>query len=210
MLLLVPKLEADQGLHGPPLIIADLFGGRLFLLLAILAYQTAASGIWAYVSLIGLSADIPTDDVSLYIAISGMLGLAGALLPVINGKRFGRLYWVLAGAAVSICAALMLTYSFIPSLYIGAMVMLFFAWPAVLSYLLAVSAEFDPSGQLSTIANVVSSLGLATGPLLGASLLDDGNYSLMLYSCAGIFLVSLLVLYKPVQMTESDGGMSQT
>lgn len=178
--------------------------GRAFLLLsAITLYQIAASAIWAYVGLIGVSADIAANSVNTYIAITGLLGLAGAMLPVVCGRRFGRLNLVLVGMVLSGTAAVLLNFSQHNFIYVIAMALLFFSWPAVLSYLLAVSAEIDSSGKLSTIAAVVSSVGLATGPLLASSLLDNNNYSSILYCCATLFSLTSLLMFKPVQSHEN-------
>ena len=177
----------------------------LLLMLAILFYQCAASAIYAYVGLIGLEAKFANESVNTYIATTGLLGLLGAMLAMINGNRFGRLYWIVAGVILSIIAALMLSASpLTPVLYIAAMALLFFSWTAVLSYLLAVTAEMDTSGRLSTIAAVVSSVGMGTGPLLASSLLDSGDFSVMLYTCAAIFLMSIIFLYKPVKIQEKE------
>ncbi len=180
-----------------------LSGNALLLLSAILLYQCGASAIWAYVGLIGQEAGIQDDSVSLYIAGTGMLGLLGAALPVMTGNRWGRLLWVVAGVALSLAAAVMLRSSQIVPLYVGSMALLFFSWPAVQSFLLAVTAEMDPSGRLSTAAAVVSSVGLASGPLLASSLLGDGNFATMLLACAAIFGLSLVLLLRPVQAFES-------
>jgi predicted MFS family arabinose efflux permease len=174
---------------------------NLLLMLAMLIYQTAASGIWAYVGLVGLSAARSAEAVSTYIAAAGLLGLAGAMLPVLGGKRFGRLYWVLPGIALSASAAAALVASQSTALYLSAMAGLFFAWPAVQSYLLAVSADLDRSGQLAAVAGVVSYAGLASGPLLASSLLQDNDFSIMLYSSAALFLLAGALLIKPVRAT---------
>ena len=175
----------------------------LLLMLAVLAYQIAASAIWAYVGLVGLDAGIAADDVSMYIAITGMLGLVSAMVPVVCGKRW-RLYWVLSGTGLSAIAALLLNDPVSAPLYVVAMALLFSSWPAVQSFLLAVTADMDSTGQLSTVAGVVSSVGLASGPLLASSLLDSGNFSPMLYTCALIFTSCLVLLFKPVQAQEES------
>ncbi|MDP2559647.1 MFS transporter [Psychrobium sp. 1_MG-2023] len=203
IMLLLPALTLNDNVTERTM---TLSGGRaqvVLLLLAITLYQVAASAIWAYVGLIGHNASFSPDDVTLYIAITGLLGLIGAMLPVINGKRYGRLYWVVGGLVMSLVSALLLSVSQLSLLsYVIAMALLFFSWPAVYSYLLAVTAELDESGRLSTIAAMVSSVGLASGPLLASALLDTGDYSTMLYSCAVFFLVSLLLLLKPVRAQE--------
>jgi len=173
------------------------------LLGAILAYQTAASGIWAYIGLIGYGARLGAEDVSLYVATTGMLGLAGAMLPILNGKRLGRLFWVRSGVVLSGLAAIGLIYSILTWMYVLSMALLFFSWPAVLSYLFAVGAEMDGSGRFATLANVVSSLGLATGPLLASSMLGDGNYTSMLLGSAALFGVSMVLVIKPVRLHDA-------
>ncbi|MEM9635257.1 MAG: MFS transporter [Pseudomonadota bacterium] len=203
-LLFLPALSLNGKSVRQTAPLPGLFGNSLLLLSAIILYQVAASAIWAYVGLIGHRAGIAAENVSLYIATTGLLGLLGAMLPVINGNRFGRLYWITAGIALSITASAVLSISQLTSpLYLISMALLFFSWPAVQSYLLAVTAEMDRSGRLSTIAAVVSSVGLATGPLLASVLLDGGSFSMMLYTCAVVFLMSFLLLFRPVQAREN-------
>lgn len=203
-LLFLPALPLAQKADKQTSATAKILGKPLLLLTAITLYQVAASAIWAYVGQIGLTAKFSEENVSIYIATTGLLGLFGAMLPVLTGNRFGRYSWIIAGTALSLIAALMLTlvkpYSNnIALIYISAMAILFFAWPAVLAYLLAIISDLDASGQLASIAAVVSSIGLATGPLLAASLLNGASYSPMLFSCALIFLFTALCLIKPIQ-----------
>ena len=204
-MMFLPALTLESKSIKQSTALPGVVGNTLLLLLAITCYQIAASAIWTYIGLIGLGANIDTESVSMYIAATGLLGLLGSMLPVINGNRFGRLYWVIAGVLLSVISALMLSFSpLTPLIYILSMALLFFSWPAVQSYLLAVTAELDDSGRLSTIAAVVSSVGLASGSLLGSSLLGDGEFSMMLYICAIIFLLSLVLLFKPVLAKEKE------
>ena len=172
----------------------------LLLMVGMFLYLLAASAIWAYVGLIGLTAGMSTESVSVSIAATGLLGPVGAMLPVISGKRFGRRVWVTSGVALSTISAVMLIYSEVYTIYVLAMSLLFFAWPAVQSYLLAVTAEMDTSGQLSTVGSVVASVGLASGPLVASSLLGEGEYSIMLCVSAAIFLLAIILLAKSVQV----------
>lgn len=202
LILLWANIPLNTYSSGRSMLLPSEYRRAFLLLLAIMFYQIAASAIWAYVGLIGSAAGIAAELVSAYIAVTGLLGLLGAMVPVINGKRYGRLSWLLAGVALSVLAALLLNFSARRVLYVLAMALLFISWPAVQSYLLAVIAELDGSGKLATIAAVVSFVGLATGPLLASALLDNGNFSLMLYTCAVIFSISGLFLLKPVAAQE--------
>ncbi|WNO08610.1 MFS transporter [Teredinibacter sp. KSP-S5-2] len=207
-LIFLPRLQHKPKAALPGTSFSTMFAYALLLLLSIAFYQVGASAIWAYVGLIGLGAGIADESVSVYIALTGLLGLLGAALPVISGNRFGRLHWVVAGVVLSMLSAALLRFSTQASVYVVAMALLFFSWPAVLSFLLAVTSELDSSGRLSTIANVVSFIGLASGPLLGASLLDNGNFSMMLNACVITFLLSLFLLFKPVRVQEQGLGVS--
>lgn len=189
----IATVKRGQGTDVQPIIL---------LLLAIAAYQLAASAIWAYVGLIGLDAAISHDNVNNAIAATGLLGLLGALLPIVTGRCYGRLRWLLSGSAFSIIAAVLLNFAAQPGLYLFAMALLFFAWPAMQAYLFAVSAAFDGSGRLSSIATLVASVGMASGPLMASRLLAPNDFSTLLYCCAAIFLLSFLLLLRPVQTLE--------
>ncbi|MBS7663688.1 MFS transporter [Pseudomonas lalucatii] len=196
----LPALPANSTSAAPA---GPLPANAVLLLSAILGYQAAASGIWAYVGLIGRDAGLAAEPVSQYIAATGLLGLLGAMLPVIRSNRSGRLYWVIAGMAMSIAGAVLLSYARYTALYVVAMALLFFAWPAVQSFLLAVSADMDNTGRLSAVAGLAAYAGLASGPLFAASLLDSGSFAVVLYNCAATFFVSFLLLFRPVQAKES-------
>ncbi|MCC5852370.1 MAG: MFS transporter [Alkalimonas sp.] len=181
----------------------------LLLLAAMLAYQIAASAIWAYAALIGTAAGMPHESVSTTLAVTGMLGLLGALLPMMLGNRYGRLPWLLAGCVFSIGAAILLTLSGHGPSYPLALGLLFFSWPAVQSFLLAATAVLDETGRLATLAAVVSSVGLATGPLLASALIADGHFGLMLQVGACLFAISLLLLYRPILSSEQARAIPQ-
>ncbi|MDX5299949.1 MAG: hypothetical protein LPK85_13495, partial [Gammaproteobacteria bacterium] len=70
----------------------------------------------------------------------------------------------------------------------------------------AVTADMDRSGRLSAMAGLTAYVGLASGPLLAASLLDHDGFPAMLYSCAGLFFTSFLLLLRPVQAQDAPAG----
>ena len=202
----LPPLPISSKSHRKPIDASGRVSHALLILLALFVYQIAANGIWAYVSLIGKNANIVDESLNLLISVTGLLGLVGAMLPVINGKRLGRLFWLSSGIGLSVVGAMLLSLfqatTFQTVFFAISMALLFFSWPAVVAYLLAVIAEMDRSGRLSTIGGVVSSLGLATGPLMASSLWKDNDSSLMLYTSALFFLLSFFLLMKPLWLNE--------
>lgn len=179
-------------------------GNVWLLLLAIAGFNCSAGAIWAYAELIAADAQLPDGDIAHYLALTSLLGLVGALFPMLFGARTGRLPWVITGMLMScLSSVLLMALPVTPTTYIVAMGLLFLSWTAVLSYLLAVAAELDISGRLSSISAVVSLAGTASGPLLGASLLHagalGGRYSFMLCGCALLFLACLFFSIRPVR-----------
>jgi len=200
LLVFLPALSLENQPARPLGSASQRFGDSALLMLAIFLYQCAASAIWAYVGLMGLAAGFPSEMVNSAIATTGLLGLLGAMLPMLSGKRYGRLHWVALGVVLSVLAALLLNNSHLtPVLYGLSMALLFFCWPAVQAFLLAVTAEMDSRGKLATVAAAATSLGLASGPLMASVLLDGESYWVMLCTCAILFLSSLLLLLKPVR-----------
>ncbi|OKY27180.1 MFS transporter [Thalassotalea sp. PP2-459] len=166
------------------------------LLLSIFLYQTAASAIYAYSGLIGLHANISHNSTNIYIATTGLLGLLGALMPVISGNRFGRRPPLIIGIIASITAAVLLATLNTSLSFVIALALLFFSWPALLAYLLAMTAQFDNSGRLAAMSAVASSLGIASGPMLASMLVEKNDFNTMLYTCVLLFVISGILLYK--------------
>ncbi|OHU86693.1 MULTISPECIES: MFS transporter [Pseudoalteromonas] len=168
------------------------------LLFAMSTYLIAASAIWSYVGQIGLKAGFDEHTIHISIALTGLLGLAGAMLPIIGIHRVGRCYWLMIGVALSIGSAVLLCFSHQLLAYVIAMSLLFFAWPAVHSYLLSLITQHNNHVKLASIAALVSYGALATGPMLGSVLLSKAHFSIMLSGCALLFALSFLLLIKPV------------
>lgn len=200
-LLLPDTVSTDpHGLHNEAK--PKLAGAQLVLILSITLYQVAASAIWAYAGLIGLEANLGSDNVSDYLGTTSLLGLLGAMLPILKRDNVGRLKWILTGITLSTVSAALLLVAEINILYVFSMAFLFISWPIVLSFLLAITADQDESGRLSTMAALVSYFGLATGPLLAASIFSISDVSTVLLSCALIFLISCILLLKPAMSRE--------
>lgn len=176
---------------------------KVLLLLTICLYQIAASAIWAYVSIIGQEeAKLDTESVSIYIAATGLLGLLGALLPIVKGSEVNRLLWIVFGIGLSSLSMLLLVNAEYTLFYILSMAMLFISWPAVQSFLLAIAAEMDDSGKLVIVAALLSYLGVATGPLFASIILNFASFTTMLYCFCCTFLLCLVFLRKPVKHHE--------
>ena len=69
-------------------------------------------------------------------------------------------------------------------------------------YLLGMCAEFDEGGQAAAFGGFASKMGLASGPLLGALLLKEENYSLLI-SISGVgILLCMVAAFIPARMLD--------
>lgn len=216
--LLMPKSSSLKENITAQKPLTKISNNQILLLVSIGLYQVAASAIWAYLGLIGQAAKLDSTTVSVSIASVGLLGLLGAMLPIVKGSKIRRFHWVLLGICLSAVSSSLLHKADLLPFYLLSMAILFLVWPAVQSFLLAVAAELDASGRLSTTAALLSYLGLATGPLLGSYLFSSdltrtglssmapaNNISAfdgLFYFCSVIFLLCAMLLYYPVKSHE--------
>ncbi|GAA6154243.1 MFS transporter [Pseudoteredinibacter isoporae] len=190
VLAFLPNVQSDPVPAHLDQSVSKSVGISLRTLLAMFSYQLAASAIWAYAGLIGSGAGLSKDSISVSIALTGLLGLLGAMLPIVGGNDPGRFKYLRGGIAISMLSAMLLNYADTTLFYVASLALLFLSWPAVQSYLLAQVAEMDSSGQLSTVAALISYGGLASGPLLASQLMNPEDFSVLLFSCAALFLLS--------------------
>ncbi|AOT11151.1 MFS transporter [Pseudoalteromonas luteoviolacea] len=170
------------------------------IMLGIFIFLTAASALYAYVGLIGMRANLNETQVSTYIAFTGLLGLLGAIIPMIQVPLIKRRPLTIISISLCLVAVLILLQPTISiTAYIVALALFFFAWPTVQSFLFAAIADISLSGRLSTISSLVSSIAMASGPMLAAFLIKPSDYSLMLTVCASLFALCAVILYMPLK-----------
>lgn len=193
----VPRSTEDR--PQPPAGVVDLaWGFRFLALIAMFAFFVAQGGVWAYLFLIGLAGGLSEQQVANGLMLSGIVGIAGAFVPVVLADRAGRalpLAFSILGGAVLLALLLRgfdpLAFAVIASLY-G------FSWNMSHPYLLASVAGFDRSGRLVTYAVAAQMTGLAAGPAVSASLLRDGDYSPIVWTAVSVFAVSYVLILAPL------------
>jgi predicted MFS family arabinose efflux permease len=149
-------------------------GYRILALLAMFVFFLAQGGIWAYLFLIGLGGGLAEQEVANGLMLSGLVGIAGAFVPVIIGGRFGRALPLAVSILYGLC------------------------WNMSHPYLLASVASFDRGGHLVTHAVAAQMSGLAIGPAVSACLLVDGNYTPVIWTGVSVFVLSYALILVPL------------
>jgi hypothetical protein len=164
----------------------------VLLLAALFLFQSSANGIWVYLERIGAVAGLGTSEVSGAVAVGTALGIPGALVAIVLGNRYGRLRVLLSGLVLTFGGAALLLEAQPFWRFLAGGGLIGFAWGYALPYLLGSAADIHPSGQGATAGGVASKLGLATGPLIAATLLDTHGFGAAIgASLAGLTLCAL-------------------
>lgn len=144
-------------------------------LAALFVYQAGEMAAFAYMIELGLHYALTAEFVSLAIAISLWLGGPAALLVAWWSTRSGRLLPACGGLVLSTLVVSLLFVA-TPTAFMLANAGFGIVFSLTLPYLLGLASELDNTGRLAAVGGFVNSLGLATGPAIGAALLDDGQY----------------------------------
>ncbi len=171
---------------------------RVLAILAMFTYFFAQGVIWAYLFLVGLNGGVDEQGVANGLMISQFLGIGGAFLAVLLGRRFGRA-WPLAFSIIGGSLVLFaLTGQFTALVYAVTVGVYNFAWNLTHPFLLGAMASFDRHGKVVVHAVAAQMLGLAVGPAFAAMILGDGNYTAVIVAGVSLFVLSYVLILVPL------------
>jgi len=167
-------------------------------LLATFLFQAANMGLFAFIIGLGRSAGLSLDFITWTLALSGWIGIVGALLVVVLHTRFGRTGPLVLAMLLTMAGFWILNYSEIANIYLLANCAMGVTWAFVIPYLLGLAAEFDETGQMAALGGFASKMGLASGPLVAGLLIGDTeNYGLLIVVGIAAMVASLLSCLVP-------------
>jgi predicted MFS family arabinose efflux permease len=173
-------------------------GFRLIAILAMFTYFFAQGVIWAYLFLIGLAGGVSEQAVANGLTVSQFLGIAGAFVAALAGRRFGRIGPLAIGIIGGSLVLAFLFDDFSAMMYTLTVCIYNFAWNMSHPYLLGAMASFDRHGRVVVYAVAAQMLGLAVGPAFAAYLLSGGDYSTVILAGIALFLLSYLMILAPL------------
>ena len=171
---------------------------RLFAIAAMFTYFFAQGVIWAYLFLIGVNGGVSEQGVANGLMLSQFLGIGGAFVAAMAGRRFGRIIPLTIGILGGALVLVYLYGQFTALVYAVTVCVYNFAWNMSHPFLLAGMASFDRHGRVVVYAVAAQMLGLAVGPAFAASLLGEGDYSRVINAGIGLFLLSYLLILIPL------------
>jgi len=178
---------------------------RTTLLLLLFGLLFAGHGVlWVYQERIGVSIGLPGPVIGAILGLSTLAGAAGAAIAGMLGRRLGHMSAQVIGFAGSIAASLTIVHGQTQLVYATSAALIMAVWFFGLTYLFALSAEFDPTGRLTSLANAAVFVGQGVGPVMAAMIVSGNNFRMVGWLAASIYAISLIIaLYVTADMALS-------
>lgn len=167
-------------------------------LLAIFLFQAANMGLFAFIIGLARQATLELGFITWTLALSGWIGIVGALMVVGLHTRLGRTGPLAIALVVTVIGFWALHFSADETVFLIANGAMGITWAFVIPYLLGLAAEFDLTGQMAALGGFASKMGLASGPLVAGMLLGPGeNYGLLINVGIAVLLASMVAGVMP-------------
>ncbi|GAB2676620.1 MFS transporter [Aliiglaciecola aliphaticivorans] len=173
-------------------------------LLAIFLFQAANMGLFAYVIGLGKAEGLTMDFMSPALASASWVALLGSMLVILIGTKYGRTMPLIAAIIVTAICTWVLIYSEVSMVYLIANVLIGITWAFALPYMFGICSELDKAGQLAALGGFASKMGLASGPMAAALLLNDDSYETVIYFSCILLIVCSAVIFWPARLLDSD------
>ena len=193
------KAAVQENSSGKAKILLVPFAAALF---SVFFFQSGNMGLAAYIIELGKGEGLTTDSISTTLGIANWIAMFGAALVYVIGVKYGRLWPVTGGLVVTILGMAAFHYSESASVFFWANVVTGITWAFIIPYLLGLCSEFDTQGQLTALAGFFSKMGLASGPLVAAWVVGEGNYGLIINLAIIAMVICLLAALGPVLMLD--------
>lgn len=171
-------------------------------LFAVFFFQAANMGLAAYIIELGKSEGLTTNSISTTLGIANWIAMSGAAFVYLIGAKYGRARPVMVGILLTILGMAAFHYSEMDGVFFGANVVTGITWAFMMPYLLGLCSEFDTQGQLTALAGFFSKMGLASGPLIAALIVGDGNYTLIINMAIIGMAMCTMAVFGPVLMLD--------
>jgi hypothetical protein len=138
----------------------------LFALIGLLINFAGFAGIWAFLERIASSSSLDPSFTERWIAIGLVTSGVGPLCVAFIGERLDRRFAIAAASIMTVLCLLLLRGETSELKYSVALFLLPLAFYFSISYMLAIVAEVDYNGKVSSLMSFVLAVGAISGPAL--------------------------------------------
>jgi predicted MFS family arabinose efflux permease len=164
-------------------------------LVACLLFYVGLISVWTFMGGFAEAAGVAPATASLILSIATVIGVVGSFAATMVGGSISRRI-VLLGGYCSMVLAIALLFGVDGALRFGAAALILkFAWPWTLPFLMSTLADLDPAGRATNLANLAIGGGLAIGPLIAGRVVEaTGGFSTLVLIGVPAVVISLLLI----------------
>lgn len=158
------------------------------------------SSIWAFLERIGDSSGFSPAFIANALAITTLLGIAGAVFSATFDLRFGRFKPLLIAGIVQIACLALLTGEISGTAFLIVLSVFQLFWNMAIAYQIGLTVAKDTTGSYVVLIPTFQAIGLALGPALGgiaASSIGYVGVNLVSAGALAIYLVIILPMAAP-------------
>lgn len=173
-------------------------------LFGIFLFQAANMGLFAYMISLGKADGLSVSFMSNALAVASWVALLGAFLVIIIGTKYGRTIPLVSAIFITALCSWLLHFSSSEMIYLIANIIIGITWAFVLPYLFGICSELDKSGQLAALGGFASKMGLASGPMIAALMLNGENYQQVINFAVVGLVFCAIVIVKPARSLDNN------
>lgn len=149
-------------------------------LAALFLFQASNMGLADYLLELGKSVGMKSTEAGDTLALAGIISISGGALVYFIGTKYGRVKPLAIGMLIAAASNYAFHWSSDLSVYFIANAVAGTMWGFLIPYLLGLVSTFDDMGRMAAFAGFVSKMGLASGPLVAAMIVGEGNFDLII------------------------------
>lgn len=173
-------------------------------LFGIFLFQAANMGLFAYMISLGKSDGLSLSFMSNALAVASWVALLGAFLVIVIGTKYGRTIPLVSAIFLTALCSWLLHFSSNEMIYLIANIIIGVTWAFTLPYLFGICSELDKSGQMAALGGFASKMGLASGPMAAALMLNGEDYQQVINFAVVALALSAMVIIKPARTLDNS------
>ena len=162
---------------------------------ALMFFFIGQASIWAFIERMGNAGGLEAEFVAEALALSTLLGIAGAVAAAILDTRLGRFIPLLVAGTIQVMCLLVLLNGMDALVFLAALSLFQFGWNFALPYHIGVIVHRDPSASYVVLIPTFQAIGIALGPAIAGLAVSGASYSgvnLISIIAIGIYLLMIL------------------
>jgi len=173
----------------------------LFALLGFGMFEVANTTQYTYLGRFGVALAFSDHEVGTALMVASLAGIPGAFTIIAVGKRLGTIGPLAFGTGIAILGLVILITTGEFAWYLMAGACLGFSWALCLPFIQALLASLDSNGSAIAAGAATSTLGVAVGPGLAASVVGAGNYQRVFLVAIVLLIVSMTGFFISIRKT---------